>query len=170
MDLFDVFNLDSGQKRKLDEIEEPGVENIDNIDDNIVDQLLQDVKKVKNETTLNNLVENLSSIKETENLEEFEHFTPRVVIHELETKSSCLHEVVIPTDLEYIPLRDESESENYKPAKEYKFVLDPFQKEAILCIENHQSVLGIYCCLFVVYVLNCHLSFGSYFCWKDCCR
>uniref|UniRef100_A0A182T4D2 Helicase ATP-binding domain-containing protein n=1 Tax=Anopheles maculatus TaxID=74869 RepID=A0A182T4D2_9DIPT len=28
-----------------------------------------------------------------------------------------------------------------KPAKEYAFVLDPFQKEAILCIENSQSVL-----------------------------
>lgn len=27
------------------------------------------------------------------------------------------------------------------PAKEYSFVLDPFQKEAILCIENNQSVL-----------------------------
>lgn len=27
------------------------------------------------------------------------------------------------------------------PAKEYTFVLDPFQKEAILCIENNQSVL-----------------------------
>lgn len=27
------------------------------------------------------------------------------------------------------------------PAKEYKFVLDPFQKEAIQCIENDQSVL-----------------------------
>lgn len=27
------------------------------------------------------------------------------------------------------------------PAKEYAFVLDPFQKEAINCIENNQSVL-----------------------------
>lgn len=27
------------------------------------------------------------------------------------------------------------------PAKEYPFPLDPFQKEAILCIENNQSVL-----------------------------
>ncbi len=27
------------------------------------------------------------------------------------------------------------------PAKEYQFILDPFQKEAILCIENNQSVL-----------------------------
>lgn len=28
-----------------------------------------------------------------------------------------------------------------KPAREYPFVLDPFQKEAILCIDNNQSVL-----------------------------
>lgn len=28
-----------------------------------------------------------------------------------------------------------------EPAKEYPFILDPFQKEAILCIENDQSVL-----------------------------
>jgi ATP-dependent RNA helicase DOB1 len=28
-----------------------------------------------------------------------------------------------------------------KPAKEYKFTLDPFQRQAILCIEHNQSVL-----------------------------
>ena len=28
-----------------------------------------------------------------------------------------------------------------KPAKEYPFILDPFQKEALLCLENKQSVL-----------------------------
>lgn len=33
------------------------------------------------------------------------------------------------------------EPSNGPPAKEYSFVLDPFQKEAILCIENNQSVL-----------------------------
>lgn len=33
------------------------------------------------------------------------------------------------------------ENKQSKSAKEYKFVLDPFQKEAILCIENNQSVL-----------------------------
>jgi ATP-dependent RNA helicase DOB1 len=26
-------------------------------------------------------------------------------------------------------------------AKEYPFILDPFQKEALLCLENNQSVL-----------------------------
>jgi len=30
---------------------------------------------------------------------------------------------------------------NTVPAKEYPFVLDPFQKESILCLENQQSVL-----------------------------
>ncbi len=28
-----------------------------------------------------------------------------------------------------------------KPAREYPFILDPFQKQAILCLENMQSVL-----------------------------
>jgi ATP-dependent RNA helicase DOB1 len=28
-----------------------------------------------------------------------------------------------------------------EPAKTYPFQLDPFQKEAILCIDNYQSVL-----------------------------
>ncbi len=27
------------------------------------------------------------------------------------------------------------------PAKEYKFNLDPFQREAITCLQNNQSVL-----------------------------
>lgn len=38
---------------------------------------------------------------------------------------------------EYIPLAPVTGT----PAKEYAFVLDPFQKEAIQCIENDQSVL-----------------------------
>lgn len=37
----------------------------------------------------------------------------------------------------YLPLAPSTNA----PAKEYSFVLDPFQKEAILCIENNQSVL-----------------------------
>lgn len=42
-----------------------------------------------------------------------------------------------PTDQPYMPLV----APTIAPAKEYQFVLDPFQKEAILCIENNQSVL-----------------------------
>lgn len=61
----------------------------------------------------------------------------RITVHTIETIESCTHEVAVPPGQDYIPL----EKKPVQPAKEYKFVLDPFQKEAILCIENNQSVL-----------------------------
>ncbi|GLH11936.1 Superkiller viralicidic activity 2-like 2 [Gryllus bimaculatus] len=61
----------------------------------------------------------------------------RIKIHTVETLEACVHEVAVPPDAEYIPLKANSG----KAAKEYKFILDPFQKEAILCIDNNQSVL-----------------------------
>ncbi|XP_046629808.1 exosome RNA helicase MTR4 [Neodiprion virginianus] len=74
------------------------------------------------------------SITEDINLEEL---ATRITIHTIETIESCTHEVAVPPAQDYIPL----EKKSSLPAKEYKFVLDPFQKEAILCIENNQSVL-----------------------------
>lgn len=50
---------------------------------------------------------------------------------------ACVHEVAVHPDQEYSPLKQPT----LKPAKEYPFILDPFQNEAILCIENNQSVL-----------------------------
>ncbi|XP_069684431.1 exosome RNA helicase MTR4 isoform X2 [Periplaneta americana] len=61
----------------------------------------------------------------------------RIKVHTVETLEACTHEVAVPPDAEYIPLTQPTG----KPAKEYKFILDPFQKEAILCIDNNQSVL-----------------------------
>ncbi|KAL0279617.1 UNVERIFIED_CONTAM: hypothetical protein PYX00_001132 [Menopon gallinae] len=61
----------------------------------------------------------------------------RIKIHIIETKNACTHEVALPPDQEYQSLVKPTG----KPAREYKFVLDPFQEEAILCIENNQSVL-----------------------------
>lgn len=55
----------------------------------------------------------------------------------VETLQACVHEVAIPPNVEYVPLVKSTE----KPAKEYPFTLDAFQKEAILCIDNDQSVL-----------------------------
>ncbi|KAK6624711.1 hypothetical protein RUM44_011570 [Polyplax serrata] len=66
-----------------------------------------------------------------------DEFTVRIKIHSIETEGACTHEVALPPDQEYIPLV----KSNKPPAKEYKFVLDPFQQEAILCVENNQSVL-----------------------------
>lgn len=61
----------------------------------------------------------------------------RIVIHTLETHEGCTHEVAIPPNHEYSPLLPISS----EPAKQYSFILDPFQKEAIMCIDNLQSVL-----------------------------
>ncbi|CAF1465826.1 unnamed protein product [Adineta steineri] len=62
---------------------------------------------------------------------------PRMQIHTVETFESCLHEVVLPPNFEYVPLK----APVGPPAKEYKFSLDPFQREAITCLQNNQSVL-----------------------------
>ncbi|KAL5016577.1 hypothetical protein ScPMuIL_006166 [Solemya velum] len=62
---------------------------------------------------------------------------PRIQIHRVETVEACLHEVAVPPDEEFTPLKPS----NVKPVKEFPFILDPFQKEALLCLENQQSVL-----------------------------
>ncbi|KAJ8678007.1 hypothetical protein QAD02_013794, partial [Eretmocerus hayati] len=61
----------------------------------------------------------------------------RIKVHRINTIESCTHEVAVPPDQDFTPL----EYVNAKSAKTYKFVLDPFQNEAISCIENNQSVL-----------------------------
>lgn len=61
----------------------------------------------------------------------------RIKVHTVETLEACLHEVAVPPDEEYVPLRVITG----KPAKEYPFILDPFQKEAIACVDNDRSVL-----------------------------
>jgi ATP-dependent RNA helicase DOB1 len=58
-------------------------------------------------------------------------------VHTVETLEACTHEVAVPPNIEYEPLKPPIG----KPVREYPFVLDPFQKEAILCLDNNQSVL-----------------------------
>ncbi|XP_067290002.1 exosome RNA helicase MTR4 [Pseudorasbora parva] len=62
---------------------------------------------------------------------------PKVKAEQVETVEGCTHEVVLPADEEYTQLKPRVG----KAAKEYPFILDPFQREAILCIDNNQSVL-----------------------------
>ncbi len=50
-----------------------------------------------------------------------------------------MHEVAVPPGHTHAPLKEPSASS--EPAKTYPFSLDSFQKRAILCIENGQSVL-----------------------------
>ncbi|CAO1370413.1 unnamed protein product [Diamesa tonsa] len=76
----------------------------------------------------------IESLLDDINLEDVES---RIKIHVLSSPDACVHEVAVHPEQEYEPLKP---SKN-PPAKEYPFILDPFQKEAILCIENNQSVL-----------------------------
>ncbi|KAG7201588.1 hypothetical protein KM043_004332 [Ampulex compressa] len=134
-DLFDVFEetsdevqeiLPTTEKAELDTSTTAKKEDTDvggkrEIDDDDANESA--VKKLRTDSVLEDI-----------NLEEL---TSRIKIHTIDTIESCTHEVAVPPNQEYTPL----ENKQGKPAKEYKFVLDPFQKEAILCIENNQSVL-----------------------------
>ncbi|XP_078472803.1 LOW QUALITY PROTEIN: exosome RNA helicase MTR4-like, partial [Lampetra planeri] len=62
---------------------------------------------------------------------------PKVKTVQVETLEGCLHEVALPASEEYTPLKPRVGP----PAKEYPFVLDPFQREAIACLDNGHSVL-----------------------------
>ncbi|XP_012278049.1 superkiller viralicidic activity 2-like 2 [Orussus abietinus] len=129
-DLFDVFDENDANAVEAipsDVTEKPAIKNVDT--DGGVKRDLEGneddpaVKRQRTESILDDInLEGLSS---------------RITVHTIETMESCTHEVALPPDHEYIPL----ETISAKPAREYKFVLDPFQKEAILCIENNQSVL-----------------------------
>ncbi|CAG9333711.1 unnamed protein product [Blepharisma stoltei] len=70
-------------------------------------------------------------MREEEELEEFkeEYYV------KTEDIDGCTHECAYPID--YV----ENEISQTEPAKTYKFELDPFQKCAIKCIENNESVL-----------------------------
>lgn len=55
---------------------------------------------------------------------------------------SCLHDVCYPES--YVPTRPSASrlaGEKPKPAKEFPFELDPFQSEAIKCLDNGESVM-----------------------------
>ncbi|BFF94216.1 exosome RNA helicase MTR4 [Drosophila madeirensis] len=100
----------------------------------------------KEEEDANQKSEDVAEKDEQEDVEEvadvddsgaLEVLRTRIVTHLLEAPESCTHEVAAHPDQEYIPLQPFAGI----PAKEYPFVLDPFQRQAILCIDNSQSVL-----------------------------
>lgn len=61
----------------------------------------------------------------------------RCQIHTIATEGNCSHEVVLPVGIDFEPLKPRPT----EPAKRYPFQLDSFQKEAVTCIDNGQSVL-----------------------------
>uniref|UniRef100_A0A1I8EYN4 Superkiller viralicidic activity 2-like 2 n=1 Tax=Wuchereria bancrofti TaxID=6293 RepID=A0A1I8EYN4_WUCBA len=92
----------------------------DNADDNDTGVL---PKRSKNETTTEELPGLASH--------------PRNNIKTVESEGNCSHEIVLPPNMEYVPLKPRTTA----PAKMYEFQLDAFQREAITCIDNSHSVL-----------------------------
>ncbi|KAK4475785.1 hypothetical protein MN116_001042 [Schistosoma mekongi] len=62
---------------------------------------------------------------------------PRIQIHKISSPETCTHEVAVPPDVEYKPIVKDCGS----PARTFPFTLDAFQQQAIICIDNNQSVL-----------------------------
>ncbi|KAF5734785.1 superkiller viralicidic activity 2-like 2 isoform X2 [Tripterygium wilfordii] len=52
---------------------------------------------------------------------------------------ACVHDVSYPED--WVPPPSSSAQRDSTPAKEFPFTLDPFQTEAIKCLENNESVM-----------------------------
>uniref|UniRef100_A0A1X7UR54 Exosome RNA helicase MTR4 n=1 Tax=Amphimedon queenslandica TaxID=400682 RepID=A0A1X7UR54_AMPQE len=61
---------------------------------------------------------------------------PAIIVN-IDTEDTCTHEVSVPANYKFESLKPLNE----KPAKEYPFKLDSFQRKAVQCIENNQSVL-----------------------------
>lgn len=82
--------------------------------------------------------EEKDEIKETQTTEQVEEV--KVSASFLVSKEACKHEIALPPNYKgEDPLKFQTKIE--KPAKEYPYVLDAFQREAINALENHQSVL-----------------------------
>jgi ATP-dependent RNA helicase DOB1 len=154
-DLFSVFNetqsAQVGSKRKaLDEViqeQEERERKKKKINNN---QVAQNAAASSSDLDLNNETQDdveMNGTKEIshtvtvsdENLNN-EESTIAPLIGNLTSNLDCLHDVALPPDykgedpLKMLP-------PNRKPAKEYKFKLDAFQREAVNAIEKGQSVL-----------------------------
>ncbi|XP_054743075.1 exosome RNA helicase MTR4-like [Anastrepha obliqua] len=139
-DLFDCFNEDNEESVNINPVVE-----LDKVEaDSSTEKGKADIGDKRGIASVKELKEDVEipqkRLKETESILDdicVDALRSRIAVHVIESPESCTHEVAVYPGQEYIPLQ----SITGPPAKEYPFVLDPFQKEAILCIDNQQSVL-----------------------------
>jgi len=141
--LFDVFVKDpdkSKPKKRLNELSEPEItkkikkEALEVIDVEATDdfesiQAVSDIAETK-----------VKSIKnEDDDMTSLMNTLPKIITKSLQPLfPGCTHEVAYRRGTPEPQLQPRSEI----PAKEYKdFILDPFQQEALCCLDNNQSVL-----------------------------
>ena len=73
---------------------------------------------------------------------------------------ACLHDVSYPENYVQSRLQPQPSTEKPKPAKEFPFELDPFQSEAIKCLDNGESVMVslLLCTTKFIFVQYCHIN------------
>ncbi|XP_011207452.1 exosome RNA helicase MTR4 [Bactrocera dorsalis] len=139
-DLFDCFNEDNEESVSANPVVE--LEKIKS-ENSLEERKAENGEKRGNEAIKEDTENDEAPqkrMKETESILDdicVDALRSRIAVHVIESPESCTHEVAVYPGQEYIPLQ----ALTGPPAKEYPFVLDPFQKEAILCIDNQQSVL-----------------------------
>ncbi|ESO92619.1 hypothetical protein LOTGIDRAFT_162536 [Lottia gigantea] len=133
-DLFDVFEDSSNASKSEKSSKTKKKDSDEKSQEDLLHQIIQ--KRPVQESSQDEETETKKQKTMVDEISTFDTI-PRIQIHTVETVEACLHEVAIPPDAEFTPLKPPPD----KPAQEYPFILDPFQKEAILCLENYQSVL-----------------------------
>ncbi|XP_071837928.1 exosome RNA helicase MTR4-like [Apostichopus japonicus] len=138
-DLFNVFDEEAASSSRND------IENSESVDAEISEETEPAVKRPRppdepereEEQTKYEPVPKKPALAEFSEDIDIAEILPQVKSQTLEAEEGCTHEVSIPTEDEFEPLKPSGN----KPAKDYPFILDPFQREALKCLENSQSVL-----------------------------
>lgn len=133
-ELFSVFDDEPSKTTKRNDTVEVKREKDPKLVQNLLKEISENKRNLEDDYEIDVKKQKVTNILDDINPDEF---SSRIQIHVVETVEACLHEVAVPHDSEYIPLHP---SQN-PPSRKYPFILDPFQKEAILCLENNQSVL-----------------------------
>uniref|UniRef100_H2ZE09 Exosome RNA helicase MTR4 n=2 Tax=Ciona savignyi TaxID=51511 RepID=H2ZE09_CIOSA len=138
-DIFDVFNEENDEKEKP--IKKAISKRPKQSDE--TENLPEKKKKYDENKITSDDVETLSELPppakdDTEDFSSLIEALPKIETKSMDSIiSGCTHEVAFQTGADIPRLLPKAA----QPAKEYKFILDPFQQEALLCLDNNQSVL-----------------------------
>ncbi|XP_063996779.1 exosome RNA helicase MTR4 isoform X2 [Pogoniulus pusillus] len=137
-ELFDVFEGNSGTKKTkagtTEGSKRPGKRLEEKSSVDAIGKSKREVEVNSAEDAVLGKKPKLEDVSDDVNLADL---MPRVKVQAVDTVEGCTHEVALPADEDFTGLKPRTG----KAAKEYPFILDAFQREAILCVDNNQSVL-----------------------------
>ena len=140
--LFDVFDDDPSKPEKKQLVKSKRT--LDNQEGSCEKktklELKEDISDIKKDlvTESKKAVSEITKTKEEDDVAYLLEAIPKVETASMDSLiSGCTHEVAYMSGKDMPKLLPKEG----KPAKEYKFILDPFQQEALLCLDNQQSVL-----------------------------